>query len=258
MALPLTKRRKTGELYERPPDIEKRIDGAAHLDVPTLLRRAAVSDPCSPEYLPSECLVYLIRNARRRDDENVMNTLLPVLLSRCERTLMKRIPDSHIAAAADLRDEILGQFSVLFAIDGSDSDDHELDFYECRFNLAFRKFWIALEQRGFKHAKRFPQLQRDSECREHGLNDDEMNRLAAALRTPRSWGDDHRAELYDAIQVLPPDEREAVVLHHLMGYDIESENSKKNNSRYVVRCNGADNTKSPQLRSGAARPIHEG
>lgn len=227
MARPLTKRKKTGELYERPPDIETKIDVATRQDAPTLLRRIAVADPVSCEHLPSECLVHLIRNARRIDDENVMNALLRVVLSRCEKILKAKIPDSRIATAADLRDEILGQFSILFAIDGSDADDHELDFYECRFNLAFRKFWTDILLREFRHTKKFPQLPCDSEGHELRLDDAEMNRLAAAIRAPRSRRDDRQAELCDAIHALPPDEREAVALHHLMGYDIESENSEK-------------------------------
>jgi hypothetical protein len=53
-----------------------------------------------------------------------------------------KILDSDIPNASEIREEILGEFSLLFAEDGSGSNPDELDFFECRFNLAFRSFWI--------------------------------------------------------------------------------------------------------------------
>ena len=42
--------------------------------------------------------------------------------------------------AVELREDILGDFAELFAIDGSPDDRHELDFFEVRFNRAFFTF----------------------------------------------------------------------------------------------------------------------
>ena len=63
MARPLTKRDKEGELYTRPLEVETAIDSAIHQDVATLLRRAPCSKLDSPEFMPMECLVHLIREA---------------------------------------------------------------------------------------------------------------------------------------------------------------------------------------------------
>jgi MotA/TolQ/ExbB proton channel family len=68
MARPLEKT-ANGKLYTRPPEIEAATDAALAQDLGTHLRRALIRDPNDPEYLPSECLLYLIREARRRRDD---------------------------------------------------------------------------------------------------------------------------------------------------------------------------------------------
>jgi hypothetical protein len=66
MARSLTKRNTAGALYVRPAAIERAVDDALVLDPGALQQRAMVSDPKSPSYLASECLVHLIRDAIRR------------------------------------------------------------------------------------------------------------------------------------------------------------------------------------------------
>ena len=67
MARPLTKHDQHGTLYSRPPLIEGLIDVALSQDLATLRTRAALRDQKAPEFLPSECLVHLVRDGRRRD-----------------------------------------------------------------------------------------------------------------------------------------------------------------------------------------------
>ena len=76
-----------------------------------------------------------------------MSILLPPLLARCEAMLIRKIPDRSRPNAIDIREEILGEFSVLFAEDGSGENPDQLDFFECRFNRAFRYFRIDFMRR---------------------------------------------------------------------------------------------------------------
>ena len=119
MARPLTKRDQQGHLYTRSPSIETAIDTAIGQDLETLMRRTALPDGCS-DSLPSECLVHLIRDAIQRADEETMYALLPRLLSRCDAILKNRMPTEQAGNWDDVRTEILGDFAVLFAEDGSD------------------------------------------------------------------------------------------------------------------------------------------
>ena len=135
MARPLEKT-TNGKLYTRPPEIEAATDAVLAQDLATQRRRALIRDRRHPEYLPSECLVHLIREARRRGDDAARDALLPLLLARCEANVNAKV-DGQIAGAVQLREDILGDFAELFAIDGAPDDHHELDFFEVRFNKAF-------------------------------------------------------------------------------------------------------------------------
>jgi hypothetical protein len=115
MARPLTKRDPTGTLYTRPHLVQSQIDGMTGQDLTTLRRRLLVLDRSSPDFLRSECLVHLIRDAIRRGDQTKANAALYVLLPRCEANLKAKIPDVMLSNAADVREEVLAQFGELFA-----------------------------------------------------------------------------------------------------------------------------------------------
>lgn len=102
IAQPLEKTRRDGTLYHRPKNIEAAIDAALTQDLTTQCERALIRDYGSADYLPSECLLHLIRNARRRDDEAAYNALLPLLLARCEANLNSHVA-STIPGARELR-----------------------------------------------------------------------------------------------------------------------------------------------------------
>jgi hypothetical protein len=59
----LQKRNQDGNLYKRPPAVEATIKLAIQKDPDTLRRQPCVSNPSSPDFLPLECLVYVIRDA---------------------------------------------------------------------------------------------------------------------------------------------------------------------------------------------------
>src|SRR5882757_7077807 len=91
MALPLKKCYPNGNRYFRPEKIETAIDNLLAINLDAVNRRAGIHDRSSPDYIESECLVHLIRDARRRDDEATMYALLPPLLRRCESVLISKV-----------------------------------------------------------------------------------------------------------------------------------------------------------------------
>jgi hypothetical protein len=126
MARPLTKKHETGVLYTRPNSIEATIDHALTQDRKTLSQRAQVTHPGSADYLPSECLVHLIRDAIRRDDQHLASSLMPPLVVRCESNLKRTVPDSRFRNAEGVREEILSSFALLFT---EEADEEALDYY---------------------------------------------------------------------------------------------------------------------------------
>jgi len=143
MAQPLKKiKEDDGTLYTRFPEIEAAVDVALGHDLDRLGRRATIRDRKSRDYLPSECLVHLIRDAHRRDDESRRDRLLVALLERCHAILNKKV-DGDLPNAIMLRKQILNDFAALFAVDGSPDDKLGLDYFEVRFNHAFQRFRIS-------------------------------------------------------------------------------------------------------------------
>src|SRR5262249_28316780 len=68
MAQPLAK-------YKRPAKVETVIDHALGQDLDILRTRARIRDTKSPDHLPSECLVHLIRKAHHQKDNKTRDAL---------------------------------------------------------------------------------------------------------------------------------------------------------------------------------------
>ena|SRR5581483_1189401 len=226
MARPLSKHNlQDGNRYIRPTNIEAAIDAALAQDLRTLCSRAASQDRHSPEYLPSECLVHLIREARRRDDDASMNALLLPLLERCKVILLHNVSD-EIPNAAFLRDEILGQFAELFGNDGHVENHDELDFFEVRFNYAFMTLRFDVLREETKACTRHVLLP-DAQESETIADGEYFVSLSEKLLIPATQESSLALKtLIKAIKSLPSDERNAVILR-VMGYKEESEDPNK-------------------------------
>jgi hypothetical protein len=230
MVRPLTKRTGSGERYTRPANIEALIDAALALDWPALHQRTCVRDRRSADYLPSECLVHLVRKAHRDHDEPIRDQLLAILLGRCEATLAATLPDGRVPNAAYVRDEALGRLGELFAEDGTGDHPDELDYFEVRFNAAFaalRTDLVRAEVRALRRSSPVP--------------DDEAmaRRPDAVLHSPAT--PEHGlvlTQLCHAIQTLPPEERDAVILCHIMGYAEEADDPAKRTAATICGVTG--------------------
>jgi hypothetical protein len=239
MVRPLTRIDRNGTLYVRPPAVETQIAGALALDIPTLGPRLSIRDSHSPDYLKSECLVHLVREAMRAGDHAKANALLPILLLRCEATLLAKVPDGRLPDAIGIRDEILGQFSEMFVTDGAEPALNELDYFECQFNSAFRTLRIDIIRSQTAHLKYITPLP-ESDIDEEPESDDEvLARLSKAAQIAATQeGDLLLASLIDAVESLPPDERQAVALCHILGYKEESDNPDVVTAATLCKCTG--------------------
>src|SRR3546814_14746423 len=69
-------------LYTRPSAVEAQINEAVRLSRSDLQARLSVTDRNDPAYLRSECLVHLVREGRRANDQQLMSAVLPVQIGR--------------------------------------------------------------------------------------------------------------------------------------------------------------------------------
>lgn len=223
MVRALTKADQNGDLYTRPATVEAAIKVAFEQDLDTLVRRAWLSDPDGSEFLPLECLVHLVREARRSHDDKAMSTLMPPILARCEMILKATIPHDAFPNTEQIREDILGDFGLLFVKDGSGENPNELDFYECRFERAFRFFRIGVLRRERTLLRRLEPLPAP-EPGNDSTDEEAFARVSETFRSqPTQFSKVLQKDLVNAIDNLPPDERKAVVLRHILGLKEESD-----------------------------------
>lgn len=219
MARALTKMKLDRTLYVRPAVIERQIDEVLSLGVAELRQRLMVCDKNAVRYLQNETLVHLIRLSILENRPEVSGAVLPVLLVRCEKNLEATVSD-ELRDAAMVREDILGEFSERLALD-STTDPGVLDFYECRFNAAFAALRTSVVR------KALTRLKYESEPESADLPDDDLfgqpdglvKRLIDNLSAPptQEW-EALRGPITAAIKQLPREERKAVILVHVLGY----------------------------------------
>lgn len=239
MARPLSKRKKTGQVYTRPREIEAEIDAALRLDDGTVRAHVLVADPADRRYLRSETLVHLLRLAMAQGDDLTFNSVLPVLLGRCEANLAHGVSDG-LRGAEQLREDILLSFSELLARDLS-SQRFELDYYECRFNRAFRAFRITAINRANDDQIVDVAAQQDPHDWESSTLDDDaaLAAVSQAYRTPACQEQYVLGrEVQQALRILPAKVLKAVILVHVLGYDIESNDPSKVTAATLCDCSG--------------------
>lgn len=216
MARPLTRvKKKTGKIYARPADVEAQIDRVLAAGFPEALRRARISDRASPDYFFSECLVHLVREAKRAGQDRESEALLLVLLERCRANLRGTIRQDGVPNAQQLRDEILQHLAMMFAEDAVEGGTW-LDYYECRFNDAFAALRIDFYNREVGQVNRsVPEI---SEAGEEIADDSNGEDGAGADSWMPSRLDDHvyARQVADFLKTVPLDEYQTVVLCRLM------------------------------------------
>jgi RNA polymerase sigma factor (sigma-70 family) len=181
-------------------------------------------------------LVHLLRHAFRTGNGRLRDVVLNPLLKRCERLLKNKIPDDR-PNAEELREAVLGKFTELLARDANDTEQTELDYYEIRFNDAFRKLRISF-LRSEKNTRACLPLPVDADEGQADVDPECVSRLFKSTGQALSPEDAlTRKELCDAVDALPPDEQRAVVLHFFYGLKIDSVDP---NERTVASVCGVD------------------
>lgn len=91
MAAPLRKL-KDRVLYQRRLLIENAIDDLAKVSRSDQADRCKIADPSDPDYIPTECLLHLIRGCRSDNSDHFFATIFRTL----KRRLLARLPNPAI------------------------------------------------------------------------------------------------------------------------------------------------------------------
>jgi len=248
----LNKVTKGGLGYHRPSEIESSIEGALRQDLDEQLRRAKIRDSADPDYMPSECLVHLVREARLTGNKRAVDRLLVPLLSRCERRLNRTIPDSW-PDAQGLREEILQVFCELLARVGTNQDATALDLFECKFNKGLAALRFKRLRKQTNRAKLFCAIAQEVDDDGQPIDPDEtLARLSRAAQTPAGQEDFvYLSETLEALKALPAAQRRAVELCCLQGYAPASEDPNEVTAATICGVSGTAMRKS--LRKAAEK-----
>lgn len=239
MARPLSKVDRQGTPYARPPEIQTDLDVALAQSTVELAQRAALGRS-SPRYLRSEVLLHVIRDARRRNDR-VVNELVPLLLARCVFKLKSKTDDGHVI------DEVLGRFAEMIAADGQGADPNQLDFFEVKFNQAFKalRLGIQLREKSRQEVVALPV----EPIAQPGFDDESTSQSSRDGSPSQAEASARGEQLLAAIRALPKDVREAVTLVRCLGYKIES--TDPNEPTAATRCGVSGRTIRTRLAEAA-------
>lgn len=132
----------------------------------------------------------------------------------------------------------MSQLASLIADEAGTPDANALDFFEIRFDRAFaalRTDIVRAEAR--KCLVQMPEEdpEEDAPSGDTGLRQAVQSALQDHV-TPEDTT--FRVELMAAINELPPDEREAVILCHVQGYAEESDDPSKRTAATICKVSG--------------------
>lgn len=248
----LTRQKRDGSVYARRAPVEQRLLELAALDRRERLEALRVTDRGTSAYLPSECVVYFMREAYTVGERKVGDAHLMVLRNRA-RLAFKRAIRGNGSHEETLREEALSKFDVLVAV-GLKPGADRLDYLEVNFDHALVTLRKDLfEAEGRRAARVVPlQLPGDEE-------DDEkptiefaapVSELAADLGMQESEFEAFRNERLRSINVLPDEQRDAI-LYLLGGLPIDSSDLEVDT---IARRQGVDeSTVRYRIKRGVAR-----
>jgi len=215
---PLRKRSVDGVAYFRPPAIAELLAALSQVPIEEVARRARIDDHDSVEYVPSECLVYFVRQSKYCGDGDAYREIFATLRQRLLQSVpvyRRRVPDhSRFAERAtdlDVQDAVLHAFQELLCTDRNGYDER-LDFFEIRFNAAVAKLRATARKKIARYESRRLSLAGTGD--ESGSYDHIEQVLARLRDQDEDVGDDClcRLRLHAAINILPVAERRVVEL----------------------------------------------
>jgi hypothetical protein len=217
--------RPEGGFYARRPEIEACTDVALNQSLETVVRRAHIRNQRDPDYVPMECLLHLLREARLNRDKNAEGKLYAPFMARCEARLKKAMPDDSRPDAAGKRDEIMQAFGLLFARVGTNLDATELDYYEVNFNHALQTLRFKTLRKEATHTKVFVDISQETDDDGNPIDDENvLARMSAAARNPaRQENYVLLCQVAMFLATLAPEDRETVRLVLIEGHKIESD-----------------------------------
>ncbi len=236
MPKPLKKKTIDGLPYIRPLDIESCLERLEAISPEERIHLFSVSYKKNSNYIPSEALVYFLRQAWANNKLQEFEQIFKLLMKRLDSSLHSTISDAHMARAQEIREEIISKFAERIAHDCNGKIDW-LDYYEIHFNSAIKELERSvLRKIGSLSLKTVPLVREDAEDTE--LSPEIEAAAEAFFSNNQSKVDDpaFRSIFYAAIDTLPNDQKQVIGLC-LKDIPIDSQDPDAITIARIIGCN---------------------
>lgn len=201
---PLRKKKPDGTLYKRSASHETLIAELSQLSRDDILARCAIKSGQSG-YVPSECLLHLMRQ-RRNDNSQIYYGKLYNLLYKRVLGALPRLPADPNAPdslkQSKIREAALHRFNQNLSRDFNGYDDR-LDFFEIKFDAGVVNLRRDVQEKAWNEENRSAELGFD----DSGELSPEVEEAAAKwLANANSDENDYRSRLDAAIEQLEPEQ----------------------------------------------------
>jgi DNA-directed RNA polymerase specialized sigma subunit, sigma24 homolog len=219
---PLTKRRRdSGEVYTRRPDVEQQLAEVLRLDKTKIFERLAEKKG-SARYLHDETLVYLIKKARAGDDQEMIENIYPELHVRLRKLLNRYRKYLGETDFEDFEQKItLNVLEKILDTESDAADYAEVNFGDFVATLANGECGSALKKINREQTVLYQQRddEDESQVMENNLESNEISPETLVL-------------LREGVHKLPAKTRKVAILL-LDGWQIES---KDKNQPTISKC----------------------
>lgn len=210
---PLRKKTVDGKLYKRRAATEILIHKCLELTFDELCDRAEISARTHDDYIPSEVLVYFLRQTKTHNNDAQFGSLYQLLEKRIRRVCPHskvRLGEKEgtIGHLQDVQDFVLDDFAVRVMRDRQEYEE-KLDIFEYAFDKAVARRKHDAMRVMYQRDKPTEPLQYD----EDGDIPADVEGALAKLNPNKNSPEDeitYRFQLQRAIDTLPDDERRVI------------------------------------------------
>jgi hypothetical protein len=213
---PLRKCTAEGEPYTRRDPVETLLEELLTLPHDQLVSRCEIRNRADPGYVPSECLVHLVRARKTDNSDALFERLYKSLAARVRQTLPN--PDSRLGdkiavslTKSRIGEKVFDRFLEILAIDRAGYDER-LDYFEIGFDGALANLRRDARSQAWTEENRAVPLELDPESHEPSP---EVNKALGnfdPFSPEKINAENYRFRLVQAIDALPPEQSRIVTM----------------------------------------------
>lgn len=226
----LTRHRPNGDVWARSAAVQAEITATLRLSQDERFRRAGIRQREQSDFMSEECLVYLLRDAQARGDDHARSKLWGCFVSRIQLRIASRLAKlgpEHVEEgyAAVLRDIGL----AILDLSTDRGDFLQVSFMTGLYRRTTTEFRTQRRAKvrtqatvplsrlaGEEGPHAEPEDQGEAQVARDRWDDGEPSALDVLV------GAEDKAAASHALASLPPQERQAFILRHYEGWQIES------------------------------------